>query len=57
MTALDEDWAAVVGNIRKYWKIWYRILIILGREGSSSRVSGIFFKAVVQEVLIFGAET
>ena len=30
---------------------------ILGIDGANPRVSGIFFKAVVQAVLIFGAET
>ena len=30
--------------------------IILGREGAKTRVSGMFFKAVVQAVLIFGSE-
>ena len=29
---------------------------ILGREGANLRVSGIFFKAVVQAVLFFGLE-
>ena len=33
-----------------------RLLIILGREWVDLRVSGIFDKAVVQSVLIFGAE-
>ena len=31
--------------------------IILGREGSDTRVLGNFFKAVVQSVLLFGLET
>ena len=30
---------------------------ILSREGADKRVSGNFFKAVVQAVLLFGAET
>ena len=30
---------------------------ILSREGEDKRVLGIFFKAVVQQVLLFGAET
>ena len=33
-----------------------RLSIILGREGAKPRVSGMFFKAVVQAVLIFGLE-
>ena len=30
---------------------------ILSREGADKRVSGKFFKAVVQQVLLFGEET
>ena len=30
---------------------------ILSREGENKRVSGNFFKAVVQQVIMFGAET
>ena len=29
----------------------------MGREGATARISGAFFKAVVQQVLLFGAET
>ena len=43
----------MVGNLRKAWKSWDRLLRILGREGASPRVSGMFFKAVVQAVLFF----
>ena len=38
-------------------KVWSRILRILSREGVAPQVSGFFFKAVIQVVLIFGAET
>ena len=46
----------MVGNLRKAQKICARLLIILGREGSSPRVSVMLFKAVVQVVLLFGAD-
>ena len=38
-------------------KIWGRLSRILSREGSDKRVSVNLFKAVVQAVLLFGAET
>ena len=38
-------------------KSWGRLQGILRREGATKRVSGKFFKAVVQQVLLFGAET
>ena len=38
-------------------KIWGRMQGVLIREGATKRVSGNFFKGVVQQVLLFGAET
>ena len=38
-------------------KSWGRLQGILRREGATPRISGNFFKAVVQQVLLFGAET
>ena len=57
MTAGDEDWPAVAGNIKKARRSWGRLQRILGREGATLRISRSFFKAVVQQVLLFGAET
>ena len=37
-------------------KVWIVMLHILRREGAAPQVSGFFFKAVVQAVLIFRAE-
>ena len=54
---LDDDWTSVVGNLRKARKSWARMESILGREGDIPRVSGMFLKAVVQAVLLFGSET
>ena len=57
LTVVDDDWLEVVGNIRKSRKSWGRLLRILSREGADPEGSGHFYKAVVQEVLMFGAET
>ena len=57
MTAVDDDWPSVAGNLVKARKSWGRLLRILSREGADNRVLRNFFKAVVQEVLLFGAET
>ena len=57
MTKGDHDWPAVAVNLSKARKIWGRLSWILCREGGDARVSGNFFKAVVQAVLMFGAET
>ena len=57
MTAGDENWPAVAGNLVKAQKSWGRMSRIISQEGSDKRVSGNFFKAVVQAVLLFGVET
>ena len=57
MTAGDDDWPEVVGNLKKARKSWGRLRRILGREGATARISGAFLKGVVKQVLLFGAET
>ena len=57
MTEGDDDWPAVAENLAKARKSWVRLQGILSGEGATKRVSGNFFKAVVQQVLLFGAET
>ena len=47
----------MAGNLVKGRKSWGRLQGILSREGATKRVSGNFCKAVVQQVLLFGAET
>ena len=56
LTATDDDWPAVVGNIRKARRSWVRLDEVLGREGAYSKVSRTFYIAVKQQVLLFGAE-
>ena len=56
LTAEDDNWPAVTGTLRKYRNIWMRMTKILSREGADPKVSGFFLKAVVQAVLLFGAE-
>ena len=57
MTAGDDECPAVAGNLAKARKSWGRMQGILRREGATPRISGNFFKAVVQQMLLFGAET
>ena len=57
MTAGDDGWLLVVDNIGKARKSWGRLSWILIREGEDTRVSGDYYKAVAQAVLLFGAET
>ena len=57
LTEGDDDWPAVAGNLAKAIKSWGRLQGILSREVATKWGSGNFFKAVVQQVLLFGAET
>ena len=51
----DDDWPAVIWNLKKSRAVWRRTKRILIREGVRPRLSGFFFKSVVQSVLLFGA--
>ena len=57
MTAGDDDWPAVTGNLAKARKSWGHLSWILSWKGADKRLSGNFLKAVVQAVLLFRAET
>ena len=57
MTVGDDDSPAVAGNLAKARRSCGRLQRIFGREGATSRISGSFSKALVQQVLLFGAET
>ena len=57
LTAVYNEWLAVVGNLGKSRKSWGRLSRILSREGADPKLSGNFYKAVAQAVLLFGSET
>ena len=52
----DDDWAEVVNNLSWARAVWRRMTRILSREGAAPQVSGLFFKALVQAVLLFVSE-
>ena len=53
----DNDCPAVVRNFARAKTVGRRMSWILSREGATPWVSGSFFKAVIQAVLLFGEET
>ena len=57
LTATDDDWPEVAGNIKKVRRCWGSLAWVLGREGEDHKVSRIFYIAETQQVLLFGAET
>ena len=46
LTATDDEWPAVAGNIRKARVSWGRLALVLGREGADPKVSRSFYTAV-----------
>ena len=44
LTAGDDDWIAVVGNLEKARRSWGRLSRILSREAVYTKVSGNFYK-------------
>ncbi len=58
LLAYDKnDSQAVCGNLKKAQGIWARISHMLRAENAFSRVYSIFYKAIVQSILLFGSET
>ena len=56
LTAVDDDWIAVVGNLGKAQKSWERLSRILIWEGADTKMSRSFYKLVTQAVFLFRAE-
>ena len=56
LTAVDDDWPAVIKNLWKEQKMWACISRVLGREGSGTIILVRFYLAVVQATLLFGSE-
>ena len=54
LLATDDDWPAVVVNLRKARNKWARMPWIMRREGADARTPRTFFKAVIQTALLFG---
>ena len=52
-----DDWPEVLRNIRKARQVWGRLGKLLLREGGEPEVSEKFYRAVLQAVILFGAET
>ena len=57
LTAGNDNCLAVVGNLGKAQRTWGQVSRVMGRDGADQKVSRPFYKAVIQAVLLFGAET
>jgi hypothetical protein len=55
--ANDDDIGAIRHNIGKARRKWQMLSQLLIREGARPQIMGVFYKAVVQAVLLYGSET
>jgi hypothetical protein len=53
----DNDTQAMRGNLAKARRCWAWDSQVLRLENASPKVCGIFYKATIQAVLLFGSET
>ena len=57
LTMDDVDGHTIGANLKKARRCWARLSRVLRAEYAAPRVCGIFYRATVQAVLLFGAET
>ena len=50
----DNDWPEVCWNIVKARAVWRRLVKLLQKEGADNRFSDLFYREVIQAVLMFG---
>ena len=55
--ASDDNWIVVILKLIKAQKRWAQMLRILGCEGGNTQVSRLFYKSVVQAILLCKSET
>ncbi len=53
----NNDTQAIRANLAKAHKTWARVSRVLRAENASPKVCGVFYKATIQAVLLFGSET
>ena len=53
----NSDWATLYQNIRNTKRRWGMMSGVLVKAGATVRARPIFYKAVVQAVLIYGSES
>ena len=53
----DNDCPAVQHNIGKKFSVWHSLVKLLRQEGSDNQVSALFYRAVIQVVLLFESDS
>ena len=54
---MDDDWPSVWRNNMRARSVWGRLGTLLQQEGADTRVVEMFYRAVVQAILLYGSET
>jgi exonuclease III len=57
VNSFGDDLYSLMYNINKARGRWARVSRVLRRQGATSKISGYFYKAVVQSVLLYACET
>jgi hypothetical protein len=57
LSANDSDWPSILTQLKKARARWGSLSRILIRDGATPRISGFFYKAVTQAVLLYGCES
>jgi len=57
LSSTDDNWPAIYKNLSNARKHWGVVSRVWTREGADPRVMAMFYKAVVQSVLLYGCET
>ena len=57
LMASDDDWLAVVGNLRNARREWEGLTSVIGRKCVHACILGQIYFVVVQSVILYGSET
>ena len=57
LSASDSDVPAMRRNLKRARAVWRRIANVIARESVPGPVAGMFFRVVVESVLLYGSET
>ena len=53
----NSDWPALFSNVKKARKRWGMLVRILDKDGATNYAKGMFYRAIIQSVLLYGVET
>jgi Reverse transcriptase (RNA-dependent DNA polymerase) len=53
----NSDWPTIYHNLKKAQQWWGMVARVLVRDGASPAAMGMFYKGIVQAVLLYGCET